>query len=280
MKHVLLLILIALCCWNCQEDKLAIYDGQNGIYFINLYGPTSLDKDVYTDTTSFSFAFVTKSDTVIHLGVRAMGDMMDFDRPFQIKVNSTATAGVHYDELQSEYILPAGNTDSYVPIHIYRENIDADTTFYIEVQLIPNEYFHQNMSFKEITNSGVKDTIEITRHVLAFSNDVSEPQLWSQGAKMYLGELFTEAKFNFVNTELNINPGDWYSSNTSLWNSIMTKLMGGSVYLTNYLNSLIKNNDYVNYPKDPDNTNPADKGYLTFPDISIPADWPNASEVE
>ena len=138
MKHVLLLILIALCCWNCQEDKLAIYDGQNGIYFINLYGPTSLDKDVYTDTTSFSFAFVTKSDTVIHLGVRAMGDMMDFDRPFQIKVNSTATAGVHYDELQSEYILPAGNTDSYVPIHIYRENIDADTTFYIEVQLIPN----------------------------------------------------------------------------------------------------------------------------------------------
>lgn len=56
--------------------------------------------------------------------------------------------------------------------------------------------------------------------------------------------------------------------------------MGGSVYLTNYLNSLIKNNDYVNYPKDPDNTNPADKGYLTLPDISIPADWPNASEVE
>lgn len=277
MKKFLLLALIALCYWNCQEDTLETYDGQDGVYFVNLYGGRILTlEDNFSDTTNFSFAFVTVQDTVFRLGVRAMGKMAGIDRPFSVRVVSTnAQEGVHYDALEPEYLIPADTTDGYVPVHIYRENIDPDTTFYIELELVPNQYFTQNMPFKEITESGVTDTLDITRHVLTFDNKVSQPMIWS-GIQSSYGE-WTEAKFNFINETFGMNPGDWYGNNSSVWMTLMNKATSGAVFVTNYLNSLISEENYTNYPKDPDNTNPAAKGYLTIPGITIPAGWPDAS---
>ena len=161
MKYYYLLLLIALFCWNCQEDKLDTYDGQDGVYFINLYATRILTSDDwFSDTTNFSFALVNASDTVINLGVRVMGNMVDYDRTFRINYTTNATAGIHYDELESEYTIPANNSDSYIPIHIYREAIESDTTFYIELQLISNDNFAQNMPFKELIEDGV-----IHRHI-------------------------------------------------------------------------------------------------------------------
>ena len=58
MRKFLLLVLIALCCWNCQEDTLETYDGQDGVYFVNLYAGRILSlEDNFSDTTNFSFAF-------------------------------------------------------------------------------------------------------------------------------------------------------------------------------------------------------------------------------
>lgn len=280
MKYYYLLLLIALFCWNCQEDKLDTYDGQDGVYFINLYATRILTSDDwFSDTTNFSFALVNASDTVINLGVRVMGNMVDYDRTFRINYTTNATAGIHYDELESEYTIPANNSDSYIPIHIYREAIESDTTFYIELQLISNDNFAQNMPFKELIEDGVTDTLDITRHVLAFSNGLYEPTIWVSIDGAYVGE-WTEAKFIFINEMLEINPADWYGSNASLWMDIMNKVQSGTVFITNYLNSLIAQDDYANYPKDPDNSDPADKGYLTIVGIEIPSHWPDASTTE
>ena len=277
MRNILLLLLITLCCWNCQEEKLATFDGQNGIYFINYYRNNNTAKELYTDTTSFSFVWTTASDTVVHLGVRGLGKVMDYDRPFRVKVaNTNAVAGVHYDELQSEYILKADTTYSSVPIHIYRESIAHDTTFYIEVELVANDYFVPNIPFKEVSNNGI-DTIYITRQVLAFSNKMEEPEPW-QYVKSFVGE-WTEAKFTYINETFSLDPAIWYGDK-SQWNTIMNRVQAGATFLTNYLNSIIAKNDYANYPKDPDNSDINAKGYLTIPGITIPSDWPNASEVE
>lgn len=277
MKNILITLLIALCCWNCQEDTLETYDGQDGVYFVNLYAGRILSlEDNFSDTTTFSFAFVTEQDTIVRLGVRAMGKIASTDRPFAVRVVSTnAQEGVHYDALEPEYMIPADTTDGYVPIHIYRESIDPDTTFYIELELVPNSYFAQNMPFKEVTESGVTDTLDIRRHVLVFDNKVSEPTIWSSLISNY-GD-WTEAKFNFVNETFNINPGDWYGTDAYVWMDIMNKVTSGAVFATNYLNSLIAADNYVDFPKDPDNTDPAAKGYMTIPGITIPAAWPDAS---
>lgn len=279
MRHILLLVLIAVCCWNCQEDKLAIYDGQDGIYFVNYYAPNTNAENVYTDTTSFSFALVSVSDSVMHIGVQGLGNTMGIDRPFRVKVvNTNAVAGVHYDELQSEYILKANNVNSSVPIHLYRESIPADTTFYIELELVANDYFVPNVEFKEVKQTGgVTDTIYITRHVLTFSNSLYEPTPWIS-LKSYVGE-WTETKFHFINETLSIDPALWYGE-SSKWSDLMWKVMAGAVFMKNYLNSLIVQDDYINYPKDPDNSDATAKGYMTVPSVTIPEDWPNASEVE
>lgn len=278
MKYYYLLLLIALFCWNCQEDKLDTYAGQDSIYFINYERTSNLDRYTYSDTTTFSFAMVTVSDTIIPIGVRAMGNMVDYDRVFQIRYNTNASAGIHYDALEEEYVFPTNTVETYIPIHIYRENIENDTTFYIEIQLLANEHFSTNIPFKEITDGGVTDTLDITRHVLAFSNRLTEPTIWSSIEAAYVGE-WTEAKFIFINEILGINPADWYGS-TSLWGDILNTVQAGTVFITNYLNSLIAQDDYVNYPKDPDNSDPADKGYLTIVGIEIPSHWPDASAVE
>ncbi len=279
MKRILIFILIALGCWNCQEDKLATYDGQDGIYFVNYYASTTQAKDIYTDTTSFSFALTLAPDTVMHIGVRGLGKTMGIDRLFRVKtVNTNAVAGVHYDELQSEYMLKADSVNSSVPIHLYRESIPADTTFFIELELVANDYFAPNVEFKEVDlTGGVTDTIYITRHVLTFSNSLYEPTPWS-GVKSSVGE-WTEAKFNFINETFDIDPALWYGD-SKYWSDMLFKVMAGAVFMKNYFNSLIEQNDYVNYPKDPDNSDVSAKGYMTVPGVTIPEDWPAASEVE
>ena len=265
MKQIALILLIALGCWNCQEDLLDTYSGSNNIYF-NMGG----------DTTLFSFALTTSMDTVVYLSVLGVGDLSDTDRPFDVRiVNTNAVAGVNYDALEPQYLLPANEVISEIPLHIYREGAQ-DTTFYIEVELVANDYFVPNIPFKEVSNNGT-DTIYITRQVLAFSNKMEEPEPWKY-VKSYVGE-WAEAKFTYINETFSLDPAIWYGDK-SQWNTIMNRVQAGATFLTNYLNSIIAKNDYANYPKDPDNSDINAKGYLTILGITIPSDWPTASEVE
>ena len=144
MKQIALILLIALGCWNCQEDFLDTYSGSNNVYF-NMDG----------DTTLFSFALTTSMDTVVYLSVLGVGDLSDEDRPFDVRVTSTnAVAGVNYDALEPQYLLPANEVISEIPLHIYREGAQ-DTTFYIEVEITPNQYFSQELADEIVTEDGI-----------------------------------------------------------------------------------------------------------------------------
>ena len=173
MKGILIFLGVVLLCWSCEEDKLDLYKGEGSVYFC-YPKVTSEVSNVYMDTTIFSFAMYNVQDTVVRLSVKALGDMVNHERRFKVQVESTtAIAGTNYDELQSEYILPKDSVYGGIPIHIYREGL-SDTTVSIELRLVANEYFQQDLPRKIVD----KDTIDITRHVLMFTSKLTRPSMW------------------------------------------------------------------------------------------------------
>mgnify|MGYP000517861159 FL=1 len=63
---------------------------------------------------------------------------------------------------------------------------------------------------------------------------------------------------------------DWFSSDNEIKSSIGNKILIANVYFANYLNAIIEAGDPTQMPQDPENTNEADKGYMTFPGVEIP----------
>ncbi|MCM1032082.1 MAG: DUF4843 domain-containing protein [Oscillibacter sp.] len=269
MKYIFF-IALSFCLLGCEEDQLKFYHGVDNIYFCRRNVSSS---QMYVDTTVFSFAFADAPDTLIQLSVRGQGEMRDFDRPFRVAVEGgTAQAGVNFDALEDFYVLEANNVYGTVPVRIYREGLKEKSVSMV-IRLLPNEYFVQNMPYTTVKY----DTVDITRHVLVFTNQLKQPDAWSEA---YLG-YFSEAKFRLVNEELGIAAASWYDESRLV--EMSNKAKGAGVYMVNYLNEFVKNNDYVNMPKDPDA--PAEnRGYMTFKNstsgtaVKIPAEWPDATE--
>ena len=258
MKNIVFILIVFLGCWGCQEDQLKNYDGEAGIYFarIGRFGTE------FIDTTTFSFTFVNVADTVIRIPVRGYGQVSKFDRMFRIEVEGgTARAGENFDVLQEEYTLEADSIVSYIPIHIYREGA-LDTTLSINLHLLPNVDFTQNLELKKLSG----DTLDITRHVVRFTDGLVEPEYWSM-----LNTPFNKARFYFFSELLEIEPAHWFTNPTQ----VRSKLTGGLIFVENYLNTFIDEDDYVHMPKDPEGP----KGYMVFGHVEIPAFWPEASEI-
>ena len=183
-------------------------------------------------------------DTIVRLSVRALGDMVDRDRAFKVKIESaTAVAGTNYDELQSEYILPKdsvyrGNSYSYLP-----GGLGEMLQF-----LSSCAWFLMNISCKIYPHKIVdKDTIDVTRHVLMFTSKLTKPSMWMES---FLG-YFSEAKFNFFNQEMGFEATDWFSSDNEIKSSIGNKILIANVYFANYLNVIIEAGDPTQMPQDP-----------------------------
>lgn len=269
MKYILI-ILATLCVWSCQEDELEFYHGVDNIYFYRRNVPSA---EVWLDTTIFSFAFADTPDTLIQLSVRGQGEMTAYDRTFRVTVEGgTAQTGINFEPLQNEYVLKANSLYSSVPIRIYKEGL-KDKSVSVVIRLLPNENFVQNMPF----TVEKYDTIDITRHVLVFTNQIKQPTAWNEA---FLG-YFSEAKFRLVNEELGIPAASWYDDSRLV--EMSAKARGTGVLMVNYIDEYIKAGDYTNMPKDPDA--PAEnRGYMTFKHASgsnkIPAEWPDADAVK
>lgn len=255
---------------SCQEDQLEFYHGVDNIYFYRRNVPSA---QIWLDTTLFSFAFADTPDTLLQLPLRGQGEMTAYDRTFRVAVEGgTAEAGVNYEPLQDEYLLKANNIYSSIPIRIYKDGL-KDKSVSVVIRLLPNENFIQNMPFTIVKY----DTIDITRHVLVFTNQLKQPTAWNEA---FLG-YFSEAKFRLVNEELGIPAASWYDDSRLV--EMSAKARGAGVLMVNYIDEYIKAGDYTNIPKDPD-APAVNRGYMTFKHASgsnkIPAEWPDADTVK
>lgn len=107
------------------EKELMTYHGQEGIYFAVQHGSWNGSERSwpFQPYSRVHFGNITSSDTTVRLKVRLTGRTYNYDRRFGVEINpdsTTATLNTHYLPVDREVILPANQSEVYIPIRLKR----------------------------------------------------------------------------------------------------------------------------------------------------------------
>ncbi len=146
-KNTYILVLLAmwtLMSTSCSESKLDTYSGGSYIQF-DIYKYASDTLQLYT----FAYDPDDVQETRINLTVQALGDVVDYDRPFVLRQvempdETNATPGTDYQAFDSQAmkalcVIKAGEASCEVPITIYRS--DKQEQLMLKIEFDENEYF-------------------------------------------------------------------------------------------------------------------------------------------
>ena len=252
-----LIILLGVLFASCSEDTLPLYSGNESIYF----------KEA---NRNFSFGTMAVNDTTLLVNVTATGPIVDRERRFRVVYDSiSGEDGVHFDPLPEEGVFPAAATTGYIPITLHRV-VGDDEIHQIHLRLVPNEDFSLDLTEKYIEH----DTTDLTRTILNYSSSLARPRGWQD---MIFG-YFSVAKY-LVACEVTGRDESFWNQNASQTSIAL------SPAICIYINSkILAGRDQA--LRDPGNTDPADKGFMTMRGINyyygeyvkIPDDWAPANE--
>jgi hypothetical protein len=256
MKKYLIIVATSLLLWNCSEDKLPLYSGENAVYF--------KEKEI-----NFAFGLMTVMDSVLRVPVTSTGAPVDHDRHFSVVYDSVSgTPGVHFDSLPAEGIFPANSSTGYIPVKLHRVNGD-DAIYEIHFRLVPNDEFSINLPEKY----NQRDTTDVTRAKLLYSSDITKPQGWQEVVYGY----FSVSKY-IVASKITGRDASFWSQNASQTSMALAPA------IATYINSkILAGRDQA--LRDPGNPDPADKGFMTMRGandyyaqyVKIPDDWEPAN---
>ncbi len=199
MKNLILLLML-LVCFACNESELTNFAEPDAIYF-------QLEKTDFTthytywddwlnykgDSVPLSFGAVPKDheaykekDT-LWLQLNLLGNMASFNRTFKISINhslSTAKEGVHYKALNTEYPFPKDTIRTSFPIVFYNDESLGEEPYILYLELEENEDFILGL--------------EKRTHVrIQVYNDVVRPKIWDQYLYSHLGP-YSKAKHRVI----------------------------------------------------------------------------------
>ena len=205
----------------CSEEDFTMFSGEvSGIYIQRTVSTSTNNDGYYTGTTyadSVNYSFASAGDitqTTVSLTVKLMGELADFDRPFVLKVDeskSNAVRGTHFDYNESDCFMPAGASQTNVPVTLFR-HADLTTGYYrVEFYLEANEYFTPELEQYKNTDSwtATGDTLCGTRYAIRFSEILTNPGMWwSLNMEDYCGE-WTANKETLLNQIMGWTHSDW-----------------------------------------------------------------------
>ena len=187
MKIYIFLLVVVLSFLGCEKEMMD-YEGKDGVYFSVQEAPPSLYGNpeiwAHMDTTLIPFSLLLETDSTVRLKVRVMGDVVNYDRYFTVSVvDSLTTALVNedYAPLEERYMIAAGERDGFVEFTGFRQAKMLDSTYYVTLQLMENEYFSLPMDvwrpleLKDYT----KEIQNVVRHVVGLSDEVFMPKAWT-----------------------------------------------------------------------------------------------------
>lgn len=147
MKKYIFLLSVVLSFLGCEKEMMD-YEGKDGIYFSVQEVPPSQYGNpeiwAHVDTTLIPFSLLLENDSTVRLKVRVMGKVVNYDRYFTLSVvdtSTTATEGEDYAPLEKQYVIPSGERDGFVEFTGFRQEKMLDSTYYVTLQLVENEYF-------------------------------------------------------------------------------------------------------------------------------------------
>ena len=192
MKKYIFLLSVVLSFLGCEKEMMD-YEGKDGIYFSVQEVPPSQYGNpeiwAHVDTTLIPFSLLLENDSTVRLKVRVMGKVVNYDRYFTLSVvdtSTTATEGEDYAPLEKQYVIPSGERDGFVEFTGFRQEKMLDSTYYVTLQLVENEYFSLPMDiwrpleYEDYT----KENQNAIRHVVGLTDEVFQPKAWTLN---YLG---------------------------------------------------------------------------------------------
>ncbi|WP_290540489.1 DUF4843 domain-containing protein [Alistipes sp.] len=164
--RILLALLTAASAFSCNRSESFTYTDTARINFTS-------------DSLYFSFGAEPFSitDTTLRIGVEIIGTPVGYDREFRIGIDAsrtTAQAGIHYDPLPSDPVLPAGASAMSLPIRIHRLRLEDDKVHTLSI------YMEECANFK----LGVS---EYTSLRVCFTNRLDCPNWWNELSR-WIGE--------------------------------------------------------------------------------------------
>lgn len=132
--------------YSCSDHEIPYYEGADTLYFDQQWGVAHFDslQQQHQNYSDVCFGIITENDSVLRIKVACTGYARDYDRPFTIEVvadSTTAVGGVHYTDLASEHVIPAGKLCTYVPVKCLRTPDMEGKCFQLQLRVVPNEYF-------------------------------------------------------------------------------------------------------------------------------------------
>lgn len=138
MKKIILIIgAAALACTACEKE-LDTYHGSSGIYFDT--------KEMYLDTIKVHWGLKNSDITEqeLELKVCLFGNTKEYDRTFNVQVTTesgdeyAAAEGVDYRPLPAEYVIPAGQAETYIRLELLRSEGLLETPKRFVIRLVEN----------------------------------------------------------------------------------------------------------------------------------------------
>jgi hypothetical protein len=185
-KIILAIFVIALAVTSCDYDDLPTYKDVDRIYFeyaslnsmelsdrkINALNPDRIKID-------FGYDKQIKTDSVIRIGVKIMGNSAPFDRTVTAKLipgESSAEEGTDIVLLPS--VIPANATTGTLDIRLLNTERIETTTILARLRLTPNEYFHVDYTQTQ-TSMQVNPNLSGIECNVYFDAKSGLPRLWA-----------------------------------------------------------------------------------------------------
>lgn len=169
-------------CWSfllfvaCEKD-IDMYEGQAGIYFD--YEEMLLD----TFNVSWGLEDSDIKEQTVKLKVMLMGNVADYDRPFEIEVVSDpadtliAKEGVEYKPFPLKYVLPANEAVAYVEVRVLRSPVLKKESRHLTIRLKETPELKFLYSRQAWEDSVTYRDIDVQR-VIKMTEDFPKPWWW------------------------------------------------------------------------------------------------------
>lgn len=209
----------------CQHEEIDLYSGPKaGVIIENVSGTDIYGNPVkYVNSKTSSFADVDDDQNAIrtYFEVKLVGDVVDYDRTYSIKVvpdSTTAIQGTEFSIEENEFKIKAGKNKDYVWVTVYRTPNINQNTLRIYFELEENENFRIPISeYKNSSGWSVDGPMYSTKSFeIKFNEIYSMPSYWSNFGNTYLGA-WTPEKFKVVNKVMGWKVSDWQYAGSQGW---------------------------------------------------------------
>ena len=245
MKKILYIICVLVATLvsttSCNKD-LELYSGcKAGIFIQEVYSTDIYGNPLsYRDSSSYSFANARESITsgTVRLYIRAIGEVVNYDRPYVLKAmeGTTAEEGVDFDLSENDFVIKANQGVDTIYVKLLRTPKLRNQTMRLKIGLEPNEHFETPIKEYKNSSSWSADgnMHSAISYIINFNERYTEPTYWGWYGEEYFGK-FSVNKYLTLNEYMGWTGTDWSNAGMTGQKIQLGKLDYFAKYFKKYL---------------------------------------------